>query len=60
MVKTSSGDRFPLLLKSPRRCCRGGEGFSLTSYQGACQVFFAALLWSLGSLLFLKFSFSFS
>jgi hypothetical protein len=27
MVKTSSGDRSPLLLKSPRRCCRGGEGF---------------------------------
>jgi hypothetical protein len=31
---------------------------NLTSYQGACQVFFAALLWSLGSQLLLKFSFS--
>lgn len=29
MVKASSGDRSPLLLKSPRRCCRGGEGFYL-------------------------------
>jgi hypothetical protein len=31
---------------------------NLTSYQGACQVFFAALLWSLGSQFLLKFSFS--
>lgn len=36
MVKTSSGDRSPLLLKSPRRCCRGGEGFSQTSYGADC------------------------
>ena len=32
MVKASSGDRSPLLLKSPRRCCRGGEGFFKTIY----------------------------
>lgn len=28
MVKTSSGDRSTLAAKSPRRCCRGGEGES--------------------------------
>nr|DAH98054.1 MAG TPA: hypothetical protein [Bacteriophage sp.] len=46
MVKTSSGDRSPLLLKSPRRCCRGGEGFFNQIFSPPwCIKYFAGILY---------------
>lgn len=38
MVKTSSGDRSPLLQTRPRRCCRDGEGGVILYFASRCRI----------------------
>lgn len=38
MVKTSSGDRSPLLQTRPRRCCRDGEGGAILYFAARCRI----------------------